>query len=77
MSQLETILAAIAAAAKIAGGLGLPVAGLVGNLIPIFNELLASIQARSGQTRDEIIAATGIAFDAELAALMASDAKGE
>lgn len=77
MDQLEEILAAIAAAAKLAGGLGVPVAGLVGNLIPIFSELLESIQARSGQTREEIIATTGIAFDAELAALMASDAKGE
>lgn len=77
ITQLQQILNAIAAAARIAGGLGIPVAGLVGSLIPIFNELLASITARTGKTRAEIIADTDTGLSAELLALMESDAKGE
>lgn len=76
--MLKKILDAIAAASQLAGT-AFPIAGLVGQLLPILNELVDGIVERSKgeKTRAEILDGIGIKADSELAILMASAARGE
>lgn len=76
MSQIEKILALIAAVGQVAGGAGVPLAGLIAELAGILNRLLVTEQARTGMTRAQYFEATGIALDKDIADLLDDLAAG-
>ncbi|HXU40316.1 MAG TPA: hypothetical protein VN937_28420 [Blastocatellia bacterium] len=65
------------AVATQAGQFGVPVAGLVGTILTGVDGLVASIGARSGKTREQILADTQVEDAANLVELLKDQAAGE